>query len=341
MKIPKKARYGYCVKKACEFLEEFEINSYPVDVVSLINKQKWGLMTYSELMELYDCDRNTVCRCLRSPDGYTQQDADNVTIAYNDDTSYGDRIRFTLMHEIGHVYLNHFIDFDLTLLHREPTEAENKVLENEANAFARNVLAPISMVEQLKSKSFENVSCSFGITHDASVTRVSLLPNDSYYLKQQNLMHRMADISLKFYTKTVCNNCNAFFYMRHRKYCPICGSKNTLQWRDGDKMKYPLLPTLENKKLSECPKCKNEETEIEGCYCQICGIDLVNKCPNQLCSNSDILPSNARYCPVCGEKSSFFMNEILPDWKPRLTQGTQKNFFDLMGITVDEELPFS
>lgn len=335
MKIPKKARYGYCVKKACEFLEEFEINSYPIDVISLINRQKWGLTAYSELMELYNCDRDTVCRCLRSIDGYSQQDADNVSIAYNDDASYGDRIRFTLMHEIGHIYLKHFIDFDLTLLHREPTVAEYKVLENEANAFARNVLAPISMVNQLKDKSFENVSHSFGITHDASVTRVSLLPNDSYYLKQQNLTHRMTGILFKFYTKTVCRNCNAFFYTRHRKYCPICGSKNTLEWGNGNKMEYPLLETYQNGKLAECPVCKNEETDIEGDFCQICGTNLVNKCSDNC--HSEPLPSNARYCPICGEKSTFYTLGILSDWNKKPKQNT--GFIDFP--VFDEELPFN
>lgn len=339
MNIPKKARYGYCIRKACDFLEEFQINSYPIDAISIIKKQKWGIVAYSELMKIHKCDRDTVCRCLRSPDGYTQLDSDNITIAYNDDPTYGDRIRFTLMHEIGHIYLNHLMDFNLKLLCRELSEKENKVLENEANAFARNVLVPVMVVNRLKNKSFENVSYTFGISHDASVTRVSLLPNDLYYSRQQNLTQRMIGIFLKFYNKTICRKCNAFLYTKTRKYCPICGSKNTLEWGDGDTMKYPLLKTYENGKLKECPNCGNEETNIEGDFCQICGQKVINRCSNYDCTD-DILPSNARYCPLCGSKSIFYNFKYLKDWNYKELITPPDILFNFPD-GIDEELPFN
>ena len=114
MKIPTYARYDYCAKRACEFLEEYCISSYPIDVEKIITDSHWGLTPYSLLMEQFNCDRETVIRCLRSKDGYTQLDKDNYSIAYNDDPALGDRKRFTLMHEIGHIYLNHLVDFDMT-----------------------------------------------------------------------------------------------------------------------------------------------------------------------------------------------------------------------------------
>lgn len=116
MKIPTYARYDYCARKACEFLEEYNISSYPIDVEKIITDNHWGLTPYSLLMEQFNCDRETVIRCLRSKDGYTQLDDDNYSIAYNDDPELGDRKRFTLMHEIGHIYLNHLVDFDITLI---------------------------------------------------------------------------------------------------------------------------------------------------------------------------------------------------------------------------------
>ena len=179
MKIPTYARYDYCVKKACEFLEEYDISSYPIDVEKVITDSHWGLTPYSLLMKRFKCDRETVIRCLRSKDGYTQLDADNYSIAYNDDPALGDRKRFTLMHEIGHIYLNHLVDFDITLLCRGSlSQDENKVLENEANAFARNVLVPVTLVQQLTNKTPENISAKFGITYHAATTRQALFKKD-------------------------------------------------------------------------------------------------------------------------------------------------------------------
>ena len=80
MKIPQYARYEYCNKRACEFLEEFSIKSFPIDVKSIIYKSRWGLVKYSELMKRFSCNRTTVIRCLGSTDGFTTWDGYNYTI---------------------------------------------------------------------------------------------------------------------------------------------------------------------------------------------------------------------------------------------------------------------
>ena len=145
MKIPQYARYEYCNKRACDFLEEFHIKSFPIDVESIIHQKNWGFVKYSELMKEFNCSRTRVIHILGSKDGFTIWDESNYTISYNDDPSFGDRTRFTLMHEIGHIYLHHLTDFEATKLYRGSlTKQENKILENEANAFARNVLVPTS-----------------------------------------------------------------------------------------------------------------------------------------------------------------------------------------------------
>lgn len=84
-------------------------------------------------------------------------------------------------------------------------------------------------------------------------------------------------------------------------------------------MIYKKIETHETGKLKICPVCKNEKTDIEGNYCQICGCILKNECLNSLCKNFECnpLPSNARYCPLCGEESSFFKKQILPPWQTK------------------------
>ena len=269
-------------------------------------------------MEQFNCDRETVIRCLRSKDGYTQLDKDNYSIAYNDDPALGDRKRFTLMHEIGHIYLNHLVDFDITLLYRGTlSQDENKVLENEANAFARNVLAPVSLVQQLTDKAPKNISAKFGITYHAASTRRDFFRRDYEIVDSNGLLQRMRNIFYKFYNKTTCNKCNASFSFRYRNFCPICGSKNTLKWGDG-KMKYTTKIVLDqNSKAVRCPVCDNEEISPNGNYCHICGTYLVNRCTNisdDYDSCGHLATANARYCIYCGAPTTFLKNNILHAW---------------------------
>lgn len=338
MNIPKYARYSYCTQKACEFLEQYKIKTFPIDPFEIIQTEKYGLMKYSELMQDYHCSLDKVCTCLRSSDGKTILESQYYSIAYNDfktDT----RIRFTLMHELGHIYLNHLVDFEKTEMLRDGklssglTKQEYKVLESEANAFARNVLSPVSMFLTLKDKSIKNVSRTFGISPSASETRIDFINRDTEIIKNLNLTQRIMLVYHRFMNKRKCIICNTQFFYKY-KYCPICGSKNTLQWGDGT-MIYPKLETYENGKLIECPTCKNEETNIEGNHCQICGDNLVNFCSYGNCANFDPLPSNARYCPVCGNKSTFLENGFLNEWNYK-----EQGFMDIPD-GIDEELPFN
>lgn len=311
MKIPQYARYDYCNQKACDFLEQYNIKSFPIDSEKIIADNEWGLTTYSELMDIFSCDLEKVVRCLRSNDGYTQLDNDGYSIAYNDAKQLGNRKHFTLMHEIGHIYLNHLVDFESTRLYRGSlTKEENKVLENEANAFARNVLVPTSILEHLKNKSPENISSIFGITVKAAEVRLNFFYEDSRLNQINNTSLRLSRIFYNFYYKKKCLTCGCSIIAKSIKYCPICG-QNTLKWGEG-KMKYQKIVINEKGKPNKCPICDNEETTIDGNYCQICGTYLLNECSNEECGAT--LPTNARYCPICGFKSLFLFNKILKEW---------------------------
>lgn len=343
MNIPKYARYDYCAKKACEFLEQYNIKSFPINPFEVIQAEKYGLMKYSDFMEEYHCSLDKVCTCLRSADGKTIFDGQYYSIAYND-FKVDTRIRFTLMHELGHIFLNHLIDFEKTEIMRDGkitsglTRQEYKVLENEANAFARNVLSPVSMFLTLKDKSINNVSFTFGISPSAAETRIDFINRDTEIIKSLNLLQRFMLVYHRFMNKRKCTICNTQFFYKY-KYCPICGAKNTLEWGDG-KMRYPLPETHENGKLIECPNCGNEDTSLKGDYCQICGENLVNKCINEECENTEILPSNARYCPICGAQSQFYQNNLIKAWTYYNSNNTYEAFMDIPD-GPDEELPFN
>lgn len=48
-------------------------------------------------------------------------------------------------------------------------------------------------------------------------------------------------------------------------------------------------------------------------YCQNCGISLRNFCPDENCEANNVpdieystLPNNAKYCPYCGQETTYF-----------------------------------
>ncbi|MGI6700804.1 MAG: hypothetical protein ACOX6G_10920 [Christensenellales bacterium] len=76
----------------------------------------------------------------------------------------------------------------------------------------------------------------------------------------------------------------------------------------------------EDLRVTECPKCGNEEFSEDADYCRICGTTLYN-----LCDGEDIYDhtghleyheahrnhGNARFCEKCGKPTAFFHAKFL------------------------------
>lgn len=312
MKIPQLARYNGTVVKAYDFVKD-NVSIFPINVFKLIEKFNWKLLTYEQLATKNNCNVDDVCECL-GKDGYSIYNGHNYTIAYNTNNDSG-RINFTLAHEIGHIILEHHKDFEVTeILQDNFTIEEYKILENEANCFARNLLSPAPLVNQMKlwNKIF-SMSSDFGITAMAARTRLSFLKNDLYYLNNKqihNFQHRYKPFR-------ICTKCKNMYINIDDKYCPLCGSKKLIVG-DGFMIYKTDIETDENKKARECPRCGNEEI-LEGNYCKICGLELYNRCTNVeddgfgniIGGCNEICDTNARYCHKCGQKTSYYANNLL------------------------------
>ena len=278
MKVPDRARYDYVACKSSEFIAEENITYFPISPYEIIKRHKWALNTYSTLAKQMNCTIDDISAAFRTDEAYTIFNGNNYSIAYND-TKYADRIWFTLMHEVGHIYLNHFENFEKTIIRRnEMSKNEYKVLENEANAFARNVLAPAPIIEQLPEKSKENICSFFHMSNDAAKTRLDLLHSDMYWNNYTKVTFKIISRFLDYFNNKHCNICNSTSTAKSN-FCPICGS-HSLLWGNG-KMKYPVkIKVNEKSKALRCPICDNEEISPEGAYCHICGSELVNHCAN-------------------------------------------------------------
>lgn len=61
---------------------------------------------------------------------------------------------------------------------------------------------------------------------------------------------------------------------------------------------------------------------------------------NENCSNcGKVLPTNARFCPVCGGDSLFFNNDILKIWNYS-TSSRINSFMNIPDGEEEDELPF-
>lgn len=325
MSIPKIARYNYCVEKAYEFLLYEKVTSFPIDVIKIIQNHKWGKIKYSELALKHNVTISDIKEVF-GEDGYTTFNQKNYTIAYNDTSFSKGRLYFTFFHEIGHIILGHFENFNQTILKRgNLTDEEYKVLENEANCFARNVLAPAPIIMQMKLTSGNTIANIFKITKTAAETRLVFLNMD--YI---NLKNKYKQLLVKHYynfvNKKYCSICKSSFVSSSAKYCPICGHKR-LTWREEDMIYNDGFELDENGRAVICPKCGNEELDYKGDYCKICGVYLINKCSDIYEYNQygesyvvsegcgTLGAANARFCVRCGKVTTYYQNELLKDWK--------------------------
>ncbi|MEK5277644.1 MULTISPECIES: ImmA/IrrE family metallo-endopeptidase [unclassified Paenibacillus] len=309
-------------------MEHLETISFPIDPLEIIHKYKWGVITYSELARENSISIQTVAKACQSNDAYVtfDEESETYTIAYNDTVFSRNRIRFTLMHEIGHILLNHLIDFDETILTRNSLTADKyKILENETNHFARNVLAPVYAVKQLPTISENHVSSFFGLTPIAAKVRIQLLQQDwiNKSLQSNLLITKFKAIIFDTLNMKICGSCYCKFSLPNSKYCPICGSKKLLK-RGYRIMKYEGYSLDNNGKALICPRCNNEDIHAKGEYCPVCGLMLVNRCTGYKFIDSSyedesvpcgtIVPGYARCCHICGCSTTYYESGILPAW---------------------------
>lgn len=146
--------------------------------------------------------------------------------------------------------------------------------------------------------------------------------------------------------KLYCRSCLAPVWYGQRT-CHICGTH--LHWENyiqrskytaegAGYMEYPGIELDENGRATECPICHNTETS-QGRFCMICGTSLLNECSatpyNRAPNCLGWMPGNARYCPHCGSKSTFFARGFLLPWDHKAPESLGS-----LSESDDGELPF-
>lgn len=119
-----------------EFLLKNNVNTLPVNLNNLIKNNGWKTIPYSKLKSL-NFDKYTILMTNNS--GFSELRRNNTYYIYYDDTIDVTIQRFTVAHEIGHILLNHFTDY-------------NNNREQEANMIATRILMPMCILYECKVK---------------------------------------------------------------------------------------------------------------------------------------------------------------------------------------------
>lgn len=149
IKLPKKV-YTKIETVVVELFIKLKIGTYPIDPFDIIQKLGFVLRKYSEL-SLYEQIK------LRSKDldatSCFDPELKTFVICY-DDEKYPRRVRFTLMHEVGHILLGH--------------KEESELAKRMANYFAAYSLAPSPIIGVYKCHDACDVADNFVVTDECA-----------------------------------------------------------------------------------------------------------------------------------------------------------------------------
>ncbi len=313
------ADYAKAVRVAAEVLEDYRITQVPLQLERIIDalSNEIALMPYTRFMALSGMDYAAVVQFMDSDLGacaYNPQSAQYV-IYFNDTLSEA-WCRFTIAHELGHIFLEHHLVAGTDILSRSMIpQAQYKEYENEANAFARNLLSPAPLarmvVKNRPDTRVADLEKAFFITSKAAETRIAFLKRDLPYCTAE-----MTEKILRIRIMEFLSSCKACGYALPEvaEFCPACGSTKRKRQFYFKRLPDPI-DTDPLHSVSMCPHCGNTELSLGAIYCRICGKPAINVCEGhqrgRFAGQRHFNPHYARFCLVCGAKTVFQTYQVL------------------------------
>lgn len=204
--------YNRIVMATIEVFRKCDVHSFPIDCGDLLRHYGYRILTYNELLEK-NLELYSLCMEY-SEDAF--RSGSSMMVAYNSERPHG-RIRFSLMHELGHHVLRH-----------TGTSDQN---EKEANAFASYILAPRMAIHYSKCKNANDVAKIFDMSFEAA---------DNAFIDYRRwhrnvVMYKMSPIDKIMYqhfyntdqkcfvwSKQTCSFCGRVLYNSAERHCKIC-----------------------------------------------------------------------------------------------------------------------
>lgn len=277
----------------------YGITQVPLNLHALLEelRNEIRIVPYSRLTERYGLTQKEVFVYLKSELGTTHHRPERAqyVIYYNDALPEG-TWRFTIAHELGHIFLEHFTVAGTDLLDEESIPQELYLeLEREANAFARNLLSPaptaLRVARKNPGRETEAIAVAFFLSESAAEVRFDLIKTDSRYLTKE--MRELYGSFTVIPPDYICTTCGNRFPMED-PYCVFCGGYSKKMG-----YAYAQLPE-EGEPLQRCLRCGTRKLDAVSAFCHHCGAPLENRCPE-----GHRNPRYARFCRECGEPLLF------------------------------------
>ena len=150
--------YANVRDSAWQVLIDYNIRSLPVSVVDIACASDISIIKNTDVDELKS-----------SEVGASIFDGEKWYIVY-DNTVSKERIRYTIAHELGHIFLGHPLKLGY---HARTIDTDKPETERQADMFAIRLLAPACVIWGLDLHSAEEIQKFFNISYSAAKARAS------------------------------------------------------------------------------------------------------------------------------------------------------------------------
>ena len=176
-------KYKNARNSSWQCLLDNRVSALPVPVARIAQENGIRLGTYAKNATLV---RSLGLEPWLRYDAFSALTSTGIVTLYRDDLPR-QRIRFTLAHELGHIFLGHLSptrDTHCSVLIRSPDSTDP--LEREANMFAARLLAPACVLWGIGARSAEEISFLCDISMQAAIIRAHRM--DMLYHRESDLL---------------------------------------------------------------------------------------------------------------------------------------------------------
>ena len=210
------------VRYACAVLADSGISRLPVDPFRLAADVGITLVPLSAIRDNPNWIPYNLPAALQMTRAVTLS-YPTFCIVYRDEDSSPDQLRHVLCHELGHLFMNHYRDYPERM---EPGMPADNALEAEADSFARNLLAPVPVVDVIRFNRPRQARASlFGLDRPAWIHRLEAIDRDRASV-DEDMANTVLFLFRDYLLARRCTACGKTFSDEAQTdRCPFCGAE--------------------------------------------------------------------------------------------------------------------
>ena len=219
--MPTSQRADRAVHYACAVCADLQVNRLPVDPFALSRSAGITLIPFSSAVKSPAFFPQDLAHRLQMTCAVTLT-YPTFCIVWRDDLDVSGRLRFALAHELGHLVMNHYRDYPGQMFSGMPADS---ALEEEADAFARNLLAPVPLVDVIRYNRPRQAKAGiFGFSRRDWIARLDALDDDRSHV-DEDMANTLIWLFHDYLLGRRCGACgHTFTFAGGEDICPRCGA---------------------------------------------------------------------------------------------------------------------